>query len=343
MRKLLNTLYIMNPEAYLALEGETVLIENGSIKLGQFPLHNLENIVSFSYKGASPALMGKCVTAGVGLAFYTPNGKYLCRVGDHEHGNVLLRKRQYSVSEQETGCIDIARNFIIGKVYNARWSVSRTLRDHAIRVDMPRLQKEIDQMDANIQMIKQCQDLESLRGLEGVSASCYFSVFDELILNQKESFKFEGRNRRPPLDNINAMLSFGYSMLVNECANALQGVGLDPYVGFMHTDRPGRKSLGLDLMEELRPLVVDRFVLTLINNRQINASHFIATQSGAVEFTEDGKKLFLSEWQKHKQKELVHPFLKEKINWGLVPHIQALLLARHLRGDLDGYPPFLWR
>ena len=343
MRKLLNTLYIMNPEAYLALEGETVLVENGGEKLGQFPLHNLEQIILFSYKGASPALMGKCVASDVEMAFYTPNGRFLCRVGNQERGNVLLRKQQYQRSEQDVYCTGLAKNFIIGKVYNARWSVNRTLRDHALRVDQEKLERVIDQLDSNLQMIKNGEDLDAVRGLEGVAAACYFSVFDDMILNQKESFHFEGRNRRPPLDNVNAMLSFGYSLLANECAHALQGVGLDPFVGFMHKDRPGRKSLGLDLMEELRPLVVDRFVLTLINNRQIRGTHFIATQSGAVELIDDGRKLFLSEWQKHRQKELLHPYLKEKINWGLVPHVQALLLARHLRGDIDGYPPFLWR
>lgn len=343
MRKLLNTLYITSEDTYLALEGETVVVENGNTKLGQFPLLNFEQIVSFSYKGASPALMGKCAAMGVGLSFYTPRGKFLCRVNDNEHGNVLLRKKQYRISEQETDSLLIVKNFIIGKVYNAKWSVNRTLRDHEMRVNQWKLQKVIAQLDENLKLIREADSIEVIRGLEGVSASTYFSVFDDMILNQKEQFEFNGRNRRPPLDAVNAMLSFGYSLLANECAGALQGVGLDPFVGFLHTDRPGRKSLGLDLMEELRPMVVDRFVLTLINNRQIHKNHFLETGSGAVEFTDDGKKIFLDEWQKRKQKELVHPYLKEKICWGLVPYVQALLLARHIRGDMDGYPPFLWR
>jgi CRISPR-associated protein Cas1 len=191
--------------------------------------------------------------------------------------------------------------------------------------------------------IKEETDLDSLRGLEGEAASIYFGVFDELILNQKEDFSFQGRNKRPPLDKMNAMLSFGYTLLANDCAGALEGVGLDSYVGFMHRDRPGRKSLSLDMMEELRPVLVDRFVITLVNNRQIKAEHFTTAESGAVEFTDAGKKKFITAWQEHKKETLTHPYLEEKINWGLVPHIQALLLARYLRGDLDGYPPFLWK
>lgn len=343
MRKLLNTLYVTSENSYLSLDGETVVIENNGVKMGQFPLHNIENICCFSYNGASPALMGKCASMGVGISFYTPLGKFLCRVNDNERGNVLLRKEQYRISDNEEQCLEIAKNFIVGKVYNSRWTLDRTLRDHALRIDQEKFKSITLQLDENISEIRQSTNLDSLRGLEGVSASTYFSIFDDLILNQKEDFKFSGRNRRPPLDNVNAMLSFGYSLLTNDCVNALSGVGFDPFVGFMHRDRPGRKSLALDLIEELRPLMVDRFVVTLINNRQIKENNFIKTESGAVEFTEDGKKIFLSEWQKRKQKELVHPYLKEKINWGLVPYVQSLLLARFVRNDIDGYPPFLWR
>ncbi|MDD6572142.1 MAG: type I-C CRISPR-associated endonuclease Cas1c, partial [Thermoflexaceae bacterium] len=342
MRKLLNTLFVMNEKAYLSLEGETVFVEIESEKAGQFPLHTLESIICFSYCGATPALMGECAKRGINLAFYSPFGKFLCRVTGESRGNVLLRKQQYRISDNESASCVIARNFILGKVFNCRWSVDRTLRDHEMRIDSEQCRKAIYVLSGALEKIKIEDNLDTLRGLEGESATIYFSVFDEMILNQKEDFYFHGRNKRPPLDNVNAMLSFGYSLLANDCANALEGVGIDSFVGFMHRDRPGRKSLALDLMEELRPVLVDRFVLTLINNKQIKAEHFKMSNSGAVEFTDDGKKKFLSAWQNHKKEEIVHPYLKEKISWGLVPHVQALLLARHLRGDIDGYPPFLW-
>lgn len=343
MRKLWNTLFVTSEQAYLTLDGETVCVEIQGQKAGQFPLHTLEGIISFSYNGATPALMGACAKRGINLAFFNPFGRFLCRVTGENRGNVLLRKQQYRISDNEnTSCL-IARNFILGKVFNCRWLIDRTLRDHELRVDAARCRNAIHFLSETMDRIKSAMDLDSLRGLEGEAASVYFGIFDELILNQKEDFYFHGRNRRPPLDDMNAMLSFGYALLVNDCAGALEGVGLDSYVGFMHRDRPGRKSLALDLMEELRPVLVDRFVLTLVNNRQIRSEHFIATESGAVEFTDEGKKKFLTAWQERKKEVLTHPYLGEKIYWGLTPHIQALLLARYLRGDLDGYPPFLWK
>lgn len=343
MRKLLNTLFITSENAFLSLAGETVCVEIDRKKVGQFPLHTLESIICFSYNGATPAFMGACAKRGINLSFYNPFGKFLCRVVGESQGNVLLRKQQYRLSDEEkTSCI-IARNMILGKVFNCRWSIDRTLRDHAIRVNQERCRNAIQYLTNALDKIKQEEDLDSLRGLEGESASVYFTVFDELILNQKEEFWFKGRNKRPPLDNVNAMLSFGYTLLANDCASSLEGVGLDSYVGFMHRDRPGRKSLALDLMEELRAVLVDRFVLTLINNRQIRKEHFQTAESGAIEFTDEGKKKFISAWQEHKREQITHPYLQEKIAWGLVPYIQALLLARYLRGDMDGYPPFLWK
>lgn len=343
MRKFLNTLFVTNERAYLSLDGETVCVEIDNEKAGQFPLHTLEGIICFSYSGATPALMGECAKRGINLSFYNPYGKFLCRVVGQSRGNVLLRKQQYRISDSENDSCIIARNFILGKVFNCRWSIDRTLRDHKLRINSESCKKAIYFLNSSLEKIKCEENLDTLRGIEGECASIYFGIFDELILNQKESFCFNGRNKRPPLDKVNAMLSFGYSLLANDCASALEGVGIDSFVGFMHRDRPGRKSSALDLMEELRPILVDRFVLTLINNKQIKSEHFIISNSGAVEFTDDGKKKFLTEWQKHKKEELIHPYLKEKICWGLVPHIQALLLARHLRGDIDGYPPFLWK
>ncbi len=343
MKKLLNTLYITSEKAYLTLQGETVCVEMGGQKAGQIPLHTLENIVCFSYNGASPPFMGECAKRGIVLSFFTPYGKFLCRTVGSSQGNVLLRKQQYRISDNEAASCLIARNFILGKVYNCRWCIDRTLRDHKMRVDVERLERAEQFLDQSMEKIRSETNLDSLRGIEGEAASVYFGIFDELILNQKKEFIFSGRNKRPPLDPVNAMMSFGYTLLANDCAGALEGVGLDAFVGFMHRDRPGRKSLALDLMEEFRPLLVDHFVLTLINNRQIRQEHFQKSESGAVEFTDAGKKKFLTAWQEHKKEELRHPYLGEKIKWGLLPHVQALLLARNLRGDMDGYPPFLWK
>lgn len=343
MRKLLNTLFITTENAFLSLEGETVYVEINKKKAGQFPLHTLESIICFTYNGATPAFMGECTKRGINLVFFNPFGKFLCRVVGESHGNVLLRKWQYRISDNETDSCLIARNFILGKIYNCRWSIDRTLRDHGLRVNKERCQKAEEYLTAAMEKIKQETDLDSLRGIEGECASVYFGIFDELILNQKDIFYFEGRNRRPPLDRVNAMLSFGYALLANDCAGALEGAGLDSYVGFLHRDRPGRKSLALDLMEEMRAVLVDRFVLTLINNRQIREEHFRISENGAVEFTNDGRKKFIIAWQEHKREQITHPYLQEKICWGLVLHVQALLLARYLRGDLDGYPPFLWK
>ena len=336
-------MFITSENAFLSLEGETVCVEIAHQKVGKFPLHTLEGILCFSYNGATPALMGACAERGILLSFYNPYGKFLCRVTGRNHGNVLLRKTQYRMSDdREASCLT-ARNFILGKIYNCRWSIDRTLRDHALRVDEEQCRNAIQYLSEALDKIKTEEDLDSLRGLEGECASVYFGVFDALILNQKEEFVFRGRSRRPPLDRVNAMLSFGYSILANDCAAALEGVGLDSYVGFMHRDRPGRKSMALDLMEELRAVMVDRFVLTLINRREIGPEHFSASESGAIVFTDAGKKKFLAAWQNHKQEQITHPFLQEKICWGLVPYVQALLLARHLRGDIEAYPPFMWK
>ncbi len=342
MRKLLNTLYLTSENAFLSLEGETVCVEINKQKAGQFPLHTLESIICFTYNGATPAFMGACAKRGINLAFFNPFGRFLCRVAGENQGNVLLRKQQYRISDCKEESCRIAKNFILGKVFNCRWSISRTLRDHALRVDEDRFKKAARFLTENMEKIKQETDLDSLRGIEGECASIYFGIFDEMILNQKDVFYFHGRNKRP-LDKVNAMLSFGYALLANDCAGALEGAGLDSYIGFMHRDRPGRKSLALDLMEEMRAVLVDRFVITLINNRQIRNEHFQILESGAIEFTEEGKKKFISAWQEHKREQITHPYLQEKVCWGLVPHIQALLLARYLRGDLDGYPPFLWK
>lgn len=343
MRKLLNTLYVMTEDCYLSLDGENIVVQNGEKTLGRFPLHTLENIICFTYKGASPALMGACAERKIGISFFSPRGKFLARITGKEHGNVLLRKEQYRISDNEEKSKGYAKNMITGKVFNSRWCIERTLRDHAYRVNAEKLKQISNSLYDALPKIDGALTIDELRGLEGKAAEQYFSVFDELILNQKEDFKFQNRNRRPPLDNVNAVLSFAYTILSGDCANALESVGLDPYVGFMHGDRPGRESLALDMMEELRPVLADRFVLTLINTKALQAEHFEKQKDDAVLLNSDGRKVFFNAWQKHKKELITHPFLKEKIEWGLVPYVQALLLARTVRGDLKEYPPFLWK
>lgn len=343
MRHLLNTLFITSEDAYLSLEGENVLVNREKIVVARFPLHTLSSILSFSYAGASPALMGACAKRDINLAFCSPRGKFLARTAGITGGNVLLRRQQYRVADDETQSCQIARSMIFGKLYNARWSLERTRRDHKLRIDEAAFQSASATIKELQPAVLETTSLDSLRGLEGVGATAYFSVFDHMILREKDSFFFHGRNRRPPLDNVNALLSFVYSLLTNDCASALESVGLDSYVGFLHRDRPGRTSLALDLMEELRPCLADRFVLTCINNKIANGADFHQEESGAVRLSDEGRKKILASWQERKKDTLTHPYLGEKIPWGLLPYLQALLLARYLRGDLDGYPPFLWK
>lgn len=343
MRQLLNTLYVTTEDVYLSLDGENVVANRDKQVLARYPLHTLQNIISFSYSGASPALMGACTDRGIGLAFCTPRGRFLARVCGENTGNVLLRREQYRTAEDsERSCL-IARNMIFGKLHNSRWSIERTIRDHGMRVEKEKMSCTSRELQSLLPLVAEATEPDTLRGLEGVGAAAYFGVFDGMILNRKEDFYFHGRNRRPPLDRVNAMLSFAYSLLTHDCASALESVGLDAYVGFLHTDRPGRASLALDLMEELRSCMADRFVLTLINNRMIKPEDFQKQDSGAVLLTDDGRQAFLKAWQGKKRETLTHPFLNEKLAWGMIPYIQALLLARYLRGDMDAYPPFLWK
>lgn len=343
MRKLLNTLYVMTPETYLALENDNIIILLDEKVLGKFPLHTLEQIVYFGYKGASPALMGECAKRNIGLYFYRPNGRFLARTVGTTQGNVLLRKEQYRCSDDEIRRCQIAKYFIVGKIFNSRSVLERAKRDHPMSFDIQSLKEISSSLLRLAKEARKCCDLDSLRGYEGEAASLYFSVFDHLILQNKKIFSFKQRMKRPPKDSVNALLSFCYTILANDCASALEAVGLDAYVGFLHRDRPGRISLALDLMEELRSIYADRFVLTLINNRKINASSFERQENGAVLLNDKGRKIFLTDWQNRKKDIIKHPFLDEKIPWGLVPFVQAQLLGKVLRGDLDVYPSFLWK
>ncbi|MFZ5353399.1 MAG: type I-C CRISPR-associated endonuclease Cas1c [Bacillota bacterium] len=343
MRKLLNTLFVTSPDTYLSLDGENIVIIKEDAEAGRIPLHNLESIIAFGYTGASPALMGACAKRNIALSFVKPSGKFLARVVGEVRGNVTLRKAQYRLSDNVDQSCKVAKNFIIGKLYNSRWVIERATRDYTMRLDVEKLKSASKAIANTLKQVEQSSNLEELRGYEGEAAVRYFSVFDDLILQQKESFYFRSRNKRPPLDNVNAMLSFIYTLLAHDVAAALETVGLDPYVGFLHRDRPGRISLALDIMEELRTVYADRFVISLINKREVNSQGFDQKESGAVIMHEDTRKCILKAWQNRKQEQITHPFLQEKMEWGLVPYSQAMLLARYIRGDLDGYPPFMWK
>jgi len=343
MRKLLNTLYVTTPETYLSLDGENVVVLKEEETLLRVPLHNLDGIVAFGYRGASPALMGACVGRGISLSFCSPFGRFLAKVVGEPRGNVVLRRTQYRVADDELESVRVARNMLIGKLHNSRWVLERATRDYSQRLDTVRLKKTAGFLMESITRLQGAQTHGVLMGIEGEAASMYFSVFDELILQNKDKFFFRERSRRPPMDNVNALLSFVYVLLANDTTAAASTVGLDPFVGFLHKDRPGRRSLALDIMEELRAPLADRFVLTLINTKRIDAIGFEQKENGSVFMRDDARKILLNAWQERKSEQIIHPFLKEKVEWGLVPYVQALLLARFLRGDLDAYPPFLWK
>lgn len=343
MRKLLNVLYVTTPEAHLGKEGENVLVLLGEEVRFRIPVHNLEGIVCFSYTGVSPALMHLCAERNVALSFLSESGRFLARVSGPVNGNVWLRRQQYRLADQAEESLAVAKSFIFGKVFNCKCVLQRFLRDHESRGDESAIPESVRALALQLQKASGCRCLDGLRGVEGEAARMYYGVFDHLILESKADFQFTGRSRRPPLDPVNALLSFLYTLLAHDCAAALETVGLDPQVGFLHRERPGRPSLALDLMEELRPYLVDRLALALINNRQIDIKGFTVKESGGVLMTDEARKSIITAWQKRKQEEVAHPFLGEKVAVGLIPYIQALLLARHLRGDLEAYPPFLMK
>ena len=344
MKKLLNTLYITNPEAYLSLDGENVVVSvSKEEKLGCVPFHNISDIVCFGYKGVSPALMGKCAEKGIGLCFLTPHGRFLARIEGEVRGNVLLRKHQYELANDESLSVGIAKQFISSKLFNTRWCLERVKRSYPARVDVKKIENSITIVKTELNKVEKAENREMLMGVEGAAAKAYFDSFNDMILRGDGQFRFDGRNRRPPLDPVNAMLSFAYTLLTNEITSALETVGLDPCVGFLHTLRPGRKSLALDLLEELRACYADRFVLTQINLGKIKASDFAYKENGACYLKDSARSDFLRAWQTRKQETMEHPYLKEKISWGIVPYSQALLMARFIRGDLDTYPPLFWK
>lgn len=343
MKKLLNTLYITSESAYLSLDGENVVVKDGDREIGRLPIHTIDGIMVFSYVGASPALMGKCAEMNKSLVFLKPSGKFLAKITGKNYGNILLRREQYRVCDDTGRSLDIAKNMVSAKIANCAMVASRAIRDHSLRIDNERFTGTVYTLQKAKVNAYNTENPENLRGLEGECASRYFSLFDDMILQQKEDFFFKGRSRRPPLDNTNALLSFAYSMLTSMCVSALESVGLDPYAGVFHTERPGRCSLALDLMEEFRAPIADRIVLTAINKKIITGRDFVRKETGGVLLTDEGRKAFLTLFQQKKREEITHPFLREKVEIGLLPYIQAMLLAKCIRGDLDSYPPYLWK
>lgn len=338
MRKLLNTLYITTPESYLSKDGMNVVVSINQQEVFRIPVINLESIVTFGYMGASPGLMKLCMDNNVSLTFLSPNGRFISRFQGTTRGNVLLRKAQYRLSEDEDWSLHVAKVMIGGKIQNYRNILRRYQRDYG---NNPEVESAVTALDVRKHKVFLAADRLALVGEEGLAANKYFEVFPCMMTQQREGFPFSGRNRRPPKDAVNAMLSLAYTLIANDVAAALETVGLDPYVGFLHTLRPGRASLALDMTEELRAYLGDRFVLSLINRRQITPNDFLYQGEQGVTMTENGRKTFIAAWQNRKKETLVHPYLNEKIPVGLVPHAQAMLLARYVRGDIDDYPVFL--
>ena len=338
MRKLLNTLYVTTPEAYLSKDGLNVVVSVKQEELFRIPAINIESIVTFGYMGASPGVMKLCNDNGISLTFLSPQGRFISRVQGMTKGNVLLRKKQYQLSDDETWSLQVSKLMISGKILNYRNILRRFIRDYG---EHEIVNRAVSILEQNKREALRAPDKKILIGYEGMASNAYFEALPTLILNQKEDFPFHGRNRRPPKDAVNAMLSFAYTLIANEMSAALETIGLDPYVGFLHTLRPGRTSLALDMMEEFRAYLGDRFVLSLINKRQIGPGDFLSQGDQGIVMTDKGKKAFISAWQNRKRESIIHPYLNEKVEIGLLPYVQAMLLARYIRQDLDNYPVFL--
>lgn len=346
MKRHLNTLYITTQGAWLSKDGANVVVSLEGDELGRVPIHTLGGIVCIGRVMMSPPLMGYCAEEGVSISFLAEHGRFLARVEGPVSGNVLLRREQYRRTDDAKATADITRSIVIGKTLNQRAVIRRALRDHRDKLaenETGLLEKAQKRLTHSARKAENTLDVDSLRGLEGDAARVYFGLFDHLILVKKKIFLFTGRNRRPPLDPVNALLSFIYSLLLHDVRSAIESVGLDPAVGYLHRERPGRPSLALDLMEEFRPFFADRLALSLINRNQLGKKDFRHIENGAVLLDEEGRKKVLITYQERKQDELTHPFLDEKTTVGLLWHLQAQLLARHLRGDIDGYPPFVWK
>ncbi len=343
MRKLLNTLHVMTQGAYLHRDGETISVKIGGDQKLRIPVHTLEGLVCWGQISCSPPVLALCCEKGVGISFLSEQGRFLARVQGPVSGNVLLRRQQFRLADRADLVLPLVRTIVTAKVANSRVVLLRSAREIGDPEREARLRAAADRLTWIGLDASRAATVDEARGHEGVAGQVYFNVFNDLIVGDRESFTFLGRSRRPPLDRVNALLSFLYALLRHDIESALESVGLDPAVGFLHTDRPGRPSLALDMMEELRAALADRVALTLINRRQLQPGSFLQLDGGGVSLQEDARKAVIAAWQNRKQDEMEHPFLQERIPLGLVPYVQSLLLARHLRGGLDGYPAFLWR
>ena len=334
MRKLLNTLYVTNPDVFLSKDGDNVVAKIENREVMRLPIINLEGIVCFNNLGASKYLMAMCAERNIGLCFVNSCGRFLARVTGGTNGNVLLRRKQYRVADDQEEALRISKIMIRGKIYNSRKVVERFKRDHASSVEeFSRVEAVSNALKINMRQVLKTESANELRGVEGDAAGNYFSLFDDMIVAQKPAFIFVGRNRRPPKDRTNCLLSFVYTLLCHEVQSALETVGLDPYVGFLHTDRPGRAGLALDMMEELRAYLADRFVLSLINRKQVSAEDFIEKGADNIIMSDSCRKTVLAAWQKRKKDTMSHPFLAVSVPMGLIPYIQAMLMASFLCGD----------
>lgn len=338
MRKLLNTLYVTTPDAYLSKDGQNVVVSVKQQEVFRIPSINIEGIVTFGYMGASPGLMKLCSDNGISLTFLSPNGRFVSRVQGATHGNVLLRKAQYSLSDDGEWSLHVAKLMIAAKIQNYRNILKRYMRDYG---ECEEVKTAVKLLDSNKRYALDAENRIQLMGFEGMASNAYFEVLSKMILNQKEAFPFNGRNRRPPKDAVNAMLSLAYTLIANDISAALETVGLDPYVGFLHSLRPGRTSLALDMMEEFRAYLGDRFVLSLINKKQITPNDFVSQGEKGIIMNDSGKKVFISAWQNRKRDTIMHPYLNKKVEIGLLPYVQAMMLARFIRKDIDDYPVFL--
>ncbi|MFC1836984.1 type I-C CRISPR-associated endonuclease Cas1c [Thermodesulfobacteriota bacterium] len=343
MKRLLNTLYVTIQGAYVSREGETVRVNVERQTKLRVPIHTLDGIVCFGRISCSPQLMELCGERGVGLSFLSENGRFRARVQGRVSGNVLLRREQYRRADDEDFCADMAKLVVTAKIANCRTVLLRAVRDHGERIETGPLEDAAARLGRIVEAVNGSTSVDTARGHEGEAARVYFGAFDHLIVAQKEDFSFSKRSRRPPLDEMNALLSFLYVLLTHDVASGLEAVGLDPAVGYLHRDRPGRPGLALDLVEEFRPYLADRLALSLVNRRQIKGRGFRKTETGAVLMDDTTRKKVIKAYQERKREEIRHPFLGEKMASGLLPHAQAMLLARYLRGDIDGYPPFFWR
>jgi CRISPR-associated protein Cas1 len=343
MRKLLNTLHIMTQGAYLHRDGETIAVRIGDEFKLRVPVHTLEGLVCWGRVTCSPPVLGLCCESGVGLSFLSEQGKFIARVTGPVSGNVLLRREQYRKSDGGENALPIVRAIVAAKIANSRVVLLRAAREIVDEAREKELREAGNRLSWAGLEASRAPSIDEARGHEGMAGQTYFSVFNHIVSGDREAFQFAGRSRRPPLDRVNALLSFVYALLRHDIESALETVGLDPAIGFLHTDRPGRPSLALDLMEELRAPLADRLVLTLINRRQVQPTGFTEQDGGGIAMDDATRKQVIAAWQTRKQDEIEHPFLEERIPLGLVPYVQALLLARHLRGGLDAYPAFFWR